>query len=80
MKIVHNNRGCFGGYHYRIAKIINNDRSCVYKIQQIKEGIEHRYKTIATLTAIQFRAEICSIDLDNPASLAHWADQLNNNS
>jgi len=76
MKIIHNNIGLFGGYHYRIVKTINADHTSTFKIQAIKEGIQKRYQTIATMPGIQYRAEISNINLDNPAALYHWAMKL----
>lgn len=76
MKIIHNNNGLFGGYHYRVVKTINADHTTTYKIQEIKEGIEKRYRTIAQMPGIQYRAEIFNIDLDNPAALYKWAMKL----
>lgn len=77
MKIIHNNVGCWGGYHYRIVKTINADHTATYKIQEIQENVELRYRTIAKMPGIQYRAEIFSIDLDNPAALYKWAQRLN---
>lgn len=73
MKTIHNNNGLFGGYHYRAVKIAD-----LIKLQECQEGVQQRYKTIATIPASSWERVIEYKDLSNPATLykiAMWWNQ-----
>ena len=72
MKVIHNNHGLFGGYHFRIIKAKN-----VYKIQECFEATQSRYKTIATMSKESYHLSIDNYDLSNPAELNRWSRDLN---
>jgi len=64
MKTLHNNHGLYGGYHFRAVQQADK-----VKIQEIKEGVQQRYQTIATIPATSWDRVIEYKDLSNPAAL-----------
>jgi len=72
MKVIHNNFGLFGGYHFRIVKDKN-----IYKIQECFEATQDRYKTIAKMSEELYQLSVDNYDLSNPAELLRWSRDLN---
>jgi len=71
MKVIHNNFGLFGGYHYRLVKEKN-----IYKIQECFEATQNKYKTIAKMSEETYRLSVDNFDFDNPAELLRWSREL----